>query len=61
MVLGIVLIFCGMMIAMFPPLLSIIVATLLVIMGSFLIAISYRYKKMSKRYDDPFLDFFMKM
>jgi Flp pilus assembly protein TadB len=61
MVLGTVLIFCGLMIAIYPPLLSIIVAVLLLILGSFIFVMSYRYKKMAKKYDDPFLDFFMKM
>ena len=61
MLLGIVLMFCGFMIAVFPPLLAIVVAVLLFILGSFIFIMSYRYKKMAKKFDDPFLDFFMKM
>lgn len=61
MVLGIVLMFCGVMIALYPPLLAIIVAVLLFMAGSFVFIMSYRYKKMSKKINDPFLDFFMKM
>ena len=61
MVLGIVLMFCGVMIALYPLLLAIIVATLLFMVGCFVFLMSYRYKKMSKKINDPFLDFFMKM
>jgi Flp pilus assembly protein TadB len=61
MVLGIILMFCAIMIALYPPLLSIIVAALLFMIGSFICIMGYRYKKMAKKFDDPFLDFFMKM
>ncbi|MEA3489782.1 MAG: hypothetical protein U9R44_05535 [Candidatus Omnitrophota bacterium] len=61
MISGIILIISGIMIALYPPLLSIIVAALLVAAGSLLLVVSYRYKKMSRRSEDPFLDFFMKL
>jgi len=61
MVVGIILIISGILIALYPPLLSLIVAVLLVLSGTVLIAVSYRYKKAEKRFDDPFLDFFMRV
>jgi Flp pilus assembly protein TadB len=60
MITGILLIVCGMMIVLYPPLLSIVVGALIISAGSILCVISYRYKKMSRRIEDPFLDFFVK-
>ena len=60
MVLGIMLIVAGIMIALYPPLLSIIVATVLISIGIFLVVISYRFKKMDKHFSDPFADFFIR-
>jgi len=61
MIFGIILMFCGLMIALYPPLLAIIVAALLFVMGGVIVIMSYRYKKVSKKFDDPFIDFFMKL
>lgn len=61
MLLGIILIICGVLIAIYPPLLSLVVAALLVSLGTIVLVMAYRYKKMSKSFDDPFLDFFMKI
>lgn len=61
MVVGIILILCGILIAVYPPLLSLIVAGLLMSIGTILAVMSYRYKKMSKSFNDPFMDFFIKM
>ena len=61
MLLGIILIICGLLIAVYPPLLSLIVAALLVSLGTIVLVMAYRYKKMAKSFDDPFLDFFMKI
>lgn len=61
MIVGIILIISGILIALYPPLLSLIVAVLLVLSGVVLMGVSYRYKKAEKRFDDPFLDFFMRV
>jgi len=61
MILGIILILCGILIAIYPPLLSLIVAALLVSLGTIVLMMGYRYKKTQRQFDDPFLDFFMKM
>jgi Flp pilus assembly protein TadB len=58
MIFGIFLIIAGIMIALYPPLLSIIVATILLMAGITITSISYRYKKMRKHFDNPFMDFF---
>jgi len=60
MILGIILIISGMLIFMYPPLLSMIVAALVVLAGVFLTVVGYRYRKMSRKFEDPFVDFFMK-
>jgi len=61
MILGAILIISGIMIAIYPPLLSLVVAALLISTGTILAVIGYRYKKMARRFEDPFLDFFMKL
>jgi hypothetical protein len=45
---------------MYPPLLSMIVAALVILAGVFLTTVGYRYRKMSRKFEDPFIDFFMK-
>lgn len=61
MILGAILILSGILIAVYPPLLSLIVAILLIFVGSIIISLSYRYKQSRKRFDDPFIDFFMRV
>ncbi|MDD4956248.1 MAG: hypothetical protein PHH49_01060 [Candidatus Omnitrophica bacterium] len=61
MALGILILVSGVLIALYPPLLSLIVALLLIFAGVTITLMSYRYKKMSKRSEDPFFDFFMKL
>jgi uncharacterized membrane protein HdeD (DUF308 family) len=61
MFLGIVLIICGVLIALYPPLLSMIVAVLLIMAGIFVSIMAHSYRKAERRFKDPFVDFFMKM
>jgi Flp pilus assembly protein TadB len=60
MFIGIILILAGILIAAYPPLLSIIVATLLISIGISFVLISYRFKKMHKNFSDPFANFFFR-
>lgn len=60
MILGIFLIIAGILIAIYPPLLSIIVATVLILAGITLTSISYHFKRIHKRFEDPFIDFFIR-
>jgi len=57
---GILLIVAGILIALYPPLLSLIVASLLILVGIGLITIAHYNKKLSKHYDNPAVDFFFR-
>ena len=61
MVLGIILILSGILIAIYPPLLSLIVASILVFAGIFFIYLGYYYKRISRTFDDPFINFFFRL
>jgi Flp pilus assembly protein TadB len=60
MAFGIILIAAGILIAVYPPLLSIIVAVILIMIGAGLTATGYRFKKMQKKFDDPFFNMFFR-
>ena len=60
MVAGIVLIVAGLLIALYPPLLSIIVAALLILLGIALVTIAYYDRKMRKRHDNPVIEMFFR-
>jgi len=60
MLFGALLLILGVLIAVYPPLLSLIVALLLISLGGVFIMIGYRMKKLKKRYDNPFVDFFIR-
>jgi len=60
MAFGIALIVGGILIALYPPLLSVIVAFFLISIGATFCVLSYRYKKMAQRSPDPFVDFFFR-
>ena len=60
MLLGIILILCGVLIALYPPLLSLVVAIKFIFSGVLLLTVGYRYKKMTRKFEDPIVDFFMK-
>lgn len=49
MVQGVILIIAGVLIAMFPKLLSLIVAISFIVLGSSLIYISHKFKKLMPR------------
>lgn len=57
---GFMLIVFGIMIAVFPELLSIIVASVLILFGTALIFVGYRYKKIHRKPDSSFADFFFR-
>jgi Flp pilus assembly protein TadB len=60
MVFGISLIVAGVLIAIYPPLLSLIVASFFIIGGTFLVFLSYSYKKLARSSDDPAMKFFIR-
>ena len=60
MLFGIFLIIAGILIAVYPPLLSLIVASFFILGGTFLVFLSYSYKKLSRTSDDPAMRFFIR-
>ncbi|MFZ0256921.1 MAG: hypothetical protein WAN46_15050 [Gammaproteobacteria bacterium] len=60
MVSGIILIVAGFLIALYPPLLSIIVAILLILAGVAIISIAHYNKKLRKHYDNPAVNLFFR-
>lgn len=61
MFLGVVLILSGILIALYPVLLSWIVAALLIMAGLFVFIMASSYRRASRHFKDPFVDFFMRM
>ncbi|MBD3378856.1 MAG: hypothetical protein GF408_00115 [Candidatus Omnitrophica bacterium] len=61
MLAGLVFIVAGILIALYPPLLSLIAAAVLVFTGTVLLIVGYRYKKALRDFEDPFIDFIMKI
>lgn len=59
MIAGIILILAGILIAIYPPLLSLIIAFVMIFTGVFLIYLSYYYRKNSRKFEDPFINFFL--
>jgi Flp pilus assembly protein TadB len=57
---GIALIAAGILIAVYPQLLAIIVASVLIFFGIFFVFLSYSYKKMARRSEDPVTNFFIR-
>ena len=60
MLVGIVLIIAGILIAIYPQLLSLIVSFLLIFIGAVILLLRYQLKKMAKEWQNPFVDFFIK-
>ena len=60
MIIGIIFIIAGLLIAIYPPLLSLIVAGIIIFTGINFLIISYHYKKMEKAIGNPFMDFLIK-
>jgi Flp pilus assembly protein TadB len=60
MLVGIIFLVVGILIAVYPQLLSMLVAALLILIGVTLTSISYHYKKMKQNFDNPVMDFFIK-
>ena len=60
MIVGVIFIIVGILIAMYPALLSIIVAAFIIMTGITLASISYHYKKIQREADNPFVDFFIR-
>ena len=60
MIIGLMLITAGILIVIYPPLLSLIVASVLIVIGLIFVSISWRFKRMKKNMPNPYVDFFMR-
>ena len=60
MLLGIVLVISGILIAVYPQLLSLIVSFLLIFIGMVMLLLRYQLKKMTREWENPFVDFFIR-
>lgn len=60
MLAGILFLIAGVLIAVYPPLLSLIVAGLLLMIGTSLIAFSYFNRRISARSENPVIQFFFR-
>lgn len=60
MALGVIFISAAILIALYPPLLSLIVAAVLFLLGIFFLYFGYQLRKRKRNFGDPFLDFFFK-
>ena len=58
---GIVLIIAGALIAVYPPLLSIVVAALLIVVGLMLVSIAHFNRKLRRHYENPAVEFFFRL
>jgi drug/metabolite transporter (DMT)-like permease len=61
MIAGIVFILMGVLIAAYPELLSLIIAAMLIFLGVTFISLSLYYKRMSRKFNDPFMNFFFRI
>ena len=60
MIFGIGLIFAGILIAVYPQLLSLIAASILIFAGIVFLFLSYSYTKIARQSDDPVMNFFIR-
>ena len=58
---GIILLFSGVLIALYPPLLTLIVAALLVVSGTLTIIVSYQNKRLRCEYGNRIVSVFFRM
>ena len=57
---GIVLIIAGVLLVIYPPLLSLVVAGFLILAGIMVISIARYNRKYHRHYDNPTLEFFFR-
>lgn len=60
MVTGIVLILAGVLLVLYPPLLSIIVAAFLIVAGALVISVARWNRKYERHFDNPTVELFFR-
>ncbi|MGH8660066.1 MAG: hypothetical protein ACREV4_16795 [Gammaproteobacteria bacterium] len=57
---GVFLIIAGILIVLYPPLLSMIAAVLFIALGAIMVAIGYHNRKLRRHYDNPVIELFLR-
>ena len=57
---GVILIAAGVLIAIYPPLLAIVVAAVLIGLGAMLLAVGYYHRKLQRHFDNPAVEVFFR-
>ena len=60
MIAGIVLMIAGILLVIYPPLLSLIVAVFLILAGVTVLSIAYQERKLKRHYRNPVIEFFIR-
>ena len=60
MIFGLGLILAGILILVFPQLLSFIVALFLIFLGTIMVSLTIHYRRTARRIEDPFWEFFFR-
>ena len=60
MIAGIVLIVAAVLLIVYPPLLSLVVAIFLMLAGITLVSIAYQERKLKRQYRNPVIEFFIR-
>ena len=58
---GVILIIAGVLIAVYPPLLSLIVAIVLILLGAMAVLVGYYDRKLSRHHDNPVVELFFRL
>ncbi len=58
---GIILLISGVLIAIYPPLLSLIVATLLIMSGVLTLIVAYQNRRLQREFGNPILRVFFRL
>lgn len=61
MISGIILFIAGILIELFPSILSIIVSVLLIFTGGMVFALAYYNRKLSRQFDNPIIELFFRL
>jgi UPF0716 family protein affecting phage T7 exclusion len=60
MITGIVMILTGILLVIYPPLLSIVVAVFMIFAGAVVISIAYHERRLQRHYSNPTIEFFFR-
>ena len=60
MIAGIILIIAGVLLVVYPPLLSIIVASFLIFVGVMALSVAHFNRRHQRHFDNPTIEFFFK-